>query len=182
MSLQEAEIDTLVIRAQQGDSAAFGQLYDHFIVMVYRYLYFRVSSEPIAEDLTAEVFFKALKHIKKYQKHDNMPFSAWLFRIAKNQLVDHYRKHVPLEEISETQEDESALADTRVMTVGNMDRKRILSAIKELPEMQAQAIVLKYFSDRKNSEIAAVLGKSETAVRILQSRGLRRLKDLLEFE
>ncbi len=180
MQVDEAKIDALVVRAQDGDKEAFGELYDYFLNVIYRFIFFRVSSEAIAEDLTSDVFFKTIKNLDKYQKKDNMPFSAWLFRIAKNILVDHYRKEVPLEEIPETYVDESDIANTPEKTVTNIDHGRIMTALKSLPEMQAQAIILKYFSDQKNSEIATVLDKSETAIRILQSRGLKKLRDSLE--
>lgn len=182
MQRSEEEIDTLVTAAQNGDKVAFGELYDQFLNPIYRFLFFRVSSEPMAEDLAAEVFFKAIKHLKKYQKKENMPFAAWLFRIAKNVLIDHYRKHVPLEEIPETHIDDSDLANAKQGTVLGIERRRIFAALAKLPEMQAQAIILKYFSDQKNSEIALVLEKSETAIRILQSRGLKKLRDFLQYE
>ncbi len=182
MDKSEAEIDALVIRAQNGDKESFGVLYDTYVNQVYRFIFFRVTSEAVAEDITSEVFFKTMKHLGKYQKKDSMPFSAWLFRIAKNVLVDHYRKNVPLDEIPETVVDESSTADATEKTSTSVDRRRIMSALKNLPEMQAQAIILKYFSEQKNSEIATVLGKSETAIRILQSRGLKKLRDSLEAE
>ncbi len=180
MQDDEAVLDALVARAQNGDKEAFGELYDMFLNAIYRYIFFRVSSEAVAEDLTSEVFFKTLKNLEKYQKKDSMPFSAWLFRIAKNVLVDHYRQDVPLEEIPETIADESGTADAQEKTITDIDHGRIMKALKTLPEMQAQAIILKYFSDQKNSEIANVLDKSETAIRILQSRGLKKLRDSLE--
>jgi RNA polymerase sigma-70 factor (ECF subfamily) len=180
MERSEEEIDILVEQAQNGISQSFGELYDIYLEPVYRYIFFRVSSQSVAEDITGEIFFKALNNLKKYKKRQNMPFAAWLFRIAKNMLVDHYRKQIHVEELSEEQTDEAVHADSTKQATGSLDKNRIVHALKELPEMQAQAIVLKYFSDRSNAEIAAVLEKSETAVRILQSRGLKKLKDLLE--
>ena len=107
-----------------------------------------------------------------------MPFSAWLFRIAKNALVDYYRKKITPEELSEEIRDERIKIESE--TEEKIDRKRLLSAIKKLPKAQGESLILRFFSDRSNAEIAAVLGKSETAVRILQSRGLRKLKDIIE--
>jgi len=167
MNTNEKQIDILVLEAQNGCSDSFGELYDQFLDPIYRYIYLRVSSVEVAEDLAGEVFFKALKSLKKYKKRKNLPFSAWLFRIAKNILIDHYRKHVALDEIPETIPDESSDADSKKKTNIGIEKKRILTAIQELPEMQSQAIALKYFSELKNQEIAQVLEKSETAVRIL---------------
>lgn len=178
MEKNEAEIDELVLEAQNGEKEAIGELYDYFLESIYRFLYFRVSSESEAEDLTEEVFFKMLKNLKKYEKRGEMPFSAWLFRIAKNALVDYYRQKTVVEEISEDAADERVKTEDE--TEEKIDRKRLLKAVKKLPKAQSEAIILRFFSDRTNPEIAAILGKSETAVRILQSRGLRKLKDFLE--
>ena len=177
MNWEESDVDALVREAQGGEKAALGELYDYFLESIYRFLYFRVSSEQEAEDLTEEVFFKMLNNLSKYQKHDNMPFSAWLFRIAKNVLVDFYRKNTTPEEISEEIEDEKA--STTAETEEKMNRTRLLLAIKKLPRAQSESIILRFFSDRSNAEIAAILGKSETAVRILQSRGLKKLRFVL---
>jgi RNA polymerase sigma factor (sigma-70 family) len=113
MNTNEKQIDILVLEAQNGCSDSFGELYDQFLDPIYRYIYLRVSSVEVAEDLAGEVFFKALKSLKKYKKRKNLPFSAWLFRIAKNILIDHYRKHVALDEIPETIPDESSDADSK---------------------------------------------------------------------
>lgn len=180
MNTNEEKIDILVLEAQNGCNESFGELYDQFLEPIYRYIYLRVSSVEIAEDLAGEVFFKALRSLKKYKKRKNLPFSAWLFRIAKNILIDHYRKHMVVDEIPETIPDESDSADSKKETSLGIEKKRMLKAIQELPEMQSQAIVLKYFSDLSNPEIAQILEKSETAVRILQSRGLKKLRELLD--
>jgi RNA polymerase sigma-70 factor (ECF subfamily) len=182
MEYSEEYIDTLVKESQNGSKESFGVLYDCFLDPIYRYIFFRVSSVQIAEDLTGDVFFKVLKSLKTYKKRKNMPFSAWIFRIAKNILIDHYRKNVHTEEIPETIVDESGISDSRNETVLDFEKKRIFLAMKKLPEMQAQAIVLKYFSEMSNTEISKILEKSLTAVRILQSRGLKRLHELLEKE
>lgn len=180
MEKTQEEIDVLVQKAQNGKREAFASLYDLFVTPVYKYIFFRVSSSDIAEDLTSEVFFRVLRGLKGYKKQKNMPFSAWVFRIAKNILIDYYRKSVPTEEIPENIIDESREADSTQKTETDIERERIEKALKLLPDMQSQALALKYFSDRKNTEIAAILEKSETAVRILQSRGLKKLKSLLE--
>lgn len=180
IEINEQEIDELVHKAQEGGKESFGRLYDLFLDPIYRFFYFRLSSEREAEDLTSDTFFRALKSINVYKKQKSMPFSAWLFRIAKNILIDHYRKKTPTEELLESYMDESLSADSKKEGDNSINRQRILVALKELPEMQSQSIILRYFSDRKNSEIASILDKSETAVRILQSRGIKRLKEILE--
>lgn len=177
--IEEVDIDSRVLQAQNGNREAFGEVYDYFLDSVYRYIAFRVSSRETAEDITADVFLKTLRNLQKYKKQEGMPFSAWLFRIAKNALIDHYRKNVSSEEIPEDTFDESTHAHADRETILNIEKNRLLAGIRELPDMQAQAIVLKYFSERSNEEIGVILGKSETAVRILQSRGLKKLREHL---
>jgi len=177
MNLTEKEIDELVVEAQNGGKNAVGELYDFFLEPIYRFLFFRVSTTAEAEDLTEEVFLKMIKNISKYKKREKMPFSAWLFRIAKNALIDFYRKKVEIDEIPENLADQKSAADEKTET--KINHARLLTAMKKLPKSQSEAIILRFFSDRKNAEIAAILGKSETAVRILQSRGLKKLKEIL---
>jgi len=176
----EKKIDELVKKAKQGDQNSFCDIYELFLVPVFRYILFRVSSEKDAEDLTEEIFFKILQKIDKYQKRENLPFSTWVFRIAKNSLIDFYRQQKKWEEISEDIVDDSENANFRKKISSAFDRIYLNKALKSLPENQAQSIILKFFSDRNNSEIAQILGKSEVAVRILQSRGLKKLKTILD--
>lgn len=182
MDFSADQIDVLVQKAQNGNKEAFGKIYDIFLDSVYKYIFFRVNTQEIAEDITSDVFFKVLRNLKKYTKKTNLPFSAWLFRIAKNSIIDFYRQKSETLEINEEIADESSRGETKRATERDIDKKRILQAMKKLPEMQAQAIALKYFSERSNAEIAAILEKSETAVRILLSRGLRKMGDMLQRE
>ncbi|QQS59165.1 sigma-70 family RNA polymerase sigma factor [Candidatus Peregrinibacteria bacterium] len=177
--IEGLDIDHWVIKARDGDREAFGKLYDHFLDPIYRYIVFRVSSRETAEDITADVFLKTLRNLNSYQKREGMPFSAWLFRIAKNALIDYYRKNIPSEEIPEDFSDESSHSHADRETSLNIEKRRLLFGLRQLPDMQSQAIALKYFSERSNEEIGAILGKSETAVRILQSRGLKKLREYL---
>jgi RNA polymerase sigma-70 factor (ECF subfamily) len=180
MDFSAEQIDVLVKKAQNGNKEAFGKIYDIFLDGIYKYIFFRVSNQEVAEDITSDVFFKALRNLKKYKKKGDMPFAAWLFRIAKNNVIDFYRKNNETVEINEEVIDESVRAETERETERHIDKKRILRAMKELPEMQSHAIALKYFAERSNTEIAAILEKSETAVRILLSRGLKKMGDILQ--
>lgn len=173
------QIDQWVVQAQAGDSAAFGKIYDEYVKPIYRYIYYRVS-ESIAEDLTEDTFLKAWKNLKKYKKGKH-PFSSWLFRIAHNLVVDHYRKNkVSVEMIDETIEDTQKTPSQK--TNLKLNQVRLHKIIKKLPDNYQQVIILKYINELDNPEVAAAMGKSEGAIRTLQHRALEKLRGLLENE
>ncbi len=135
------KIDQWVAQSQEGDSTAFGKIYDEFVKPIYRYIYYRVD-KAIVEDLTEDTFFKAWQNLKKYKKGKH-PFSSWLFRIAHNLVVDFYRKNkVTIEMIDET------VVDTRQNPSQKANIKlnqiRIQKVIKKLPSNYQQIIILKY--------------------------------------
>jgi len=170
-SIEERE---LVERAKR-DPEAFGALYDRYFPQIYRFAYSRVRDQSLAEDVTSEVFFKALKNIKRYT-YGSHPFSSWLYQITLNAVADHYRGQrgeVELEEGSDMASHEPAVVDEVV----RRDRsRRVWSAIDQLPKQQRAAMVLKFGEDRKIEEIAVILGKSSGAVKLLLHRGVERLR------
>ncbi|MDQ6883161.1 MAG: RNA polymerase sigma factor [Candidatus Dormibacteraeota bacterium] len=170
-SIEERE---LVERAKR-DPEAFGALYDRYFPQIYRFAYSRVRDQSLAEDVTSEVFFKALKNIKRYT-YGGHPFSSWLYQITLNAVADHYRGQrgeVELEEGSDMASTEPPVVDEVV----RRDRsRRVWSAIDQLPKQQRAAMVLKFGEDRKIEEIAVILGKSSGAVKLLLHRGVERLR------
>lgn len=170
-SIEERE---LVERAKR-DPEAFGALYDRYFPQIYRFAYSRVRDQSLAEDVTSEVFFKALKNINRYT-YGGHPFSSWLYQITLNAVADHYRGQrgeVELEEGADMASQEPAVLDEVV----RRDRsRRVWSAIDQLPKQQRAAMVLKFGEDRKIDEIAVILGKSSGAVKLLLHRGVERLR------
>jgi RNA polymerase sigma-70 factor, ECF subfamily len=165
----------LVERAKQ-DPDAFGTLYDRYFPQIYRFAYSRVRDQSLAEDVTSEVFFKALKNIKRYT-YSGHPFSSWLYQITLNAVADHYRggaaKEVELEEGADLPSREPTVVDEVV----RRDRsRRVWSAIDQLPRQQRVAMILKFSEDRKIEEIAHIMGKSSGAVKLLLHRGVERLR------
>jgi RNA polymerase sigma-70 factor (ECF subfamily) len=164
----------LVERAKR-EPEAFGALYDRYFAQIYRFAYSRVHDQSLAEDVTSEVFFKALKNINRYS-YSGHPFSSWLYQITLNQVADHYRgQHgeVELEDRQDLPTTEPAVVDVVV----RRDRsRRIWSAIDQLPRQQRAAMVLKFGEDRKIDEIAHIMGKSSGAVKLLLHRGVERLR------
>ena len=170
-------IDQWVKAAQIGDAEAFGKIYDELVKPVYRYIYYRVNPQ-IAEDLTEETFLKAWKNLPKYKKTKH-PFSAWVFRIAHNLICDYYRKNQPNLEIDEEAPDLKKESDPRYKVNLKLNQIKLRKAIKTLPEKYQQVIVLKYINEEDNGTIAKTIGKTEGAVRTIQFRALKKLKQLL---
>jgi RNA polymerase sigma-70 factor, ECF subfamily len=172
----------LVERAKE-DPDAFGVLYDRYFPQIYRFAYSRVRDQSLAEDVTSEVFFKALRNISRYT-YSGHPFSSWLYQITLNAVADHYRGQRGEVELEESA-DLPSTAPSVVDEVVRRDRsRRIWSAIDQLPRHQRAAMVLKFGEDKKIEEIAQIMGKSAGAVKLLLHRGVERLRRELppEFE
>jgi len=176
--LPEAELQTLIAASKEGDTEAFGKLYDHFFLPIYRYAAFRLPKE-IAEDVTADIFVKAWEKIHTYRAQKGVPFSAWLFRIARHSVIDTYRTNRGFEEVPEQLPD----MDTYNHTETRMHRKDLVqsvqTALNQLPQRYREILLLSFVSELPHSEIARVLHLTEGAVRILKLRALRKLEKLL---
>lgn len=175
------EIESLVRKAKKGDAEAFGQVYDIFVVPIYRYIYYRVSRSE-AEDLTELVFLRAWEKRKSYRKQKGNSFNSWIFRIAHNAVVDHYRNNSKAEicELSEDIPESKHIADPVANLEQKFEQEELVVALKQLPELQQQVVILKFVNGFENTEIAAIIEKSVGAVRVIQFRALNRLKDLLK--
>lgn len=176
--LSEAALQELVMRSQNGDTKAFGKIYDHFFTSMYRYTALRVPSE-VAEDLVADIFVQAWEKIHTYRLQKNVPFGAWLFRIARHKVIDAYRAHQGWEEVPEETEDPDILnrAETAVQrqeTLGIVRR-----ALAQLPRRYRDVLHLSFFADLSHGEVAKVMRLTEGAVRILKFRALRKLESHL---
>ncbi|HUV52096.1 MAG TPA: sigma-70 family RNA polymerase sigma factor [Dehalococcoidia bacterium] len=175
----EADVRSLVEKAADGDIEAFGELYGIYLDRIYRYVFYQVRDKATAEDLAEEVFLKAWEGISKF-KWKGPPFQAWLYRIARNHIIDYFRtkrQQVPLdEELTADDKEPEQEADDK-------QTQRMLSkAIFSLPEQQRQIIILKFVEGMENCEIAQVLRKSEGAIRITQMRALTALRRKLDKE
>ncbi len=177
-ALSEPEIDRLVQKASKGDAGAFGQLYDHYVDLVYRHIYYRVYSTHDAEDLTQQVFMKAWKALGKYRKKS--AFGAWLMTISRNLLIDHYRSRKDRDSIDEQFDMESGDPGPEELAEVSADRQRLAIAIGRLPDEQRQVVIMKFIDGYEYSEIAGMLGKKEGAIRVIQHRALKKLHQLLE--
>ncbi|HEY55581.1 MAG TPA: sigma-70 family RNA polymerase sigma factor [Dehalococcoidia bacterium] len=167
--------ESLVRRAQKHDQEAFAQLYEGHFDKIYRYLALRIGNEMEAEDMTQQVFLKALRSISSF-RWKGVPFSAWLFRIAHNQAVDYLRKKtkrtsVPLDESLADSDDTPQSAAER-----KLDVERLLSATSQLTEAQREVISLRFTSELSIAEVSRVMGKSQGAVKALQHSAIVALR------
>jgi RNA polymerase sigma-70 factor (ECF subfamily) len=176
--MSEEELKNNLQKAQNGDQQAFAEIYDAFADKIYRFIYFRVSHKEVAEDVLSDTFVKAWQKIN--QITSPAALSGWLFRIAKNNIIDYYRlkkDSVSLEEVENTLVDAANPVDEVNL---NMDQQKILGLMASLPSEQQEVIKYKFFEDLSNEEIAYVLGKSEGNIRVIQHRAILKLKELLK--
>lgn len=176
--LDDKQLEVLVIKSQKGDSEAFAQLYDVYVTPIYRYIFFKVNKKDV-EDLTEVLFMKAWENIGKYRKQKNKSFKAWLFRIAHNLVVDHYRltrEHSALDpRLRDTKRDN----DPMEKADGVLNNENLQLAIGKLKKNYQQMIILKFINELSNEEICKIMKKSEGSVRILQFRALRTLRQIM---
>lgn len=176
--LSEAEILAEVERAKDGDTAAFGRVYDHFFAQVYRYSAFRLPPE-IAEDVVADIFVKAWEKLHTYRSRDRVPFSAWLFRIARHCVIDAWRTQKNHEEVPEQLADTDHLNNAEFRLQQAQMRDIVRQALDKLPGRYREVLLLTFIGDLSHQEAARVLRLTEGAVRILKMRALRKLEALL---
>jgi len=170
--------DALLAEAAKTDPRAFGELYERYYERIYRYVYHRVGNAPDAEDVTAMIFMKALEAMPTYQLRRSS-FAPWLFRIARNAVIDHYRrgrKQSPLDEVEFYSKDGDPALD--VLTAER--RAELRSLVEHLSDDQRDVVLMRYSADLSFPEIATTLNKNEPAVRMLLHRGLRKLKAVMD--
>lgn len=175
-TMQMEEISTLV-QAAKDDPAAFGRLYSHYVQPIYKYLYSRVGTVHDAEDLTSQTFITAYESLARYRERGY--FSAWLFRIARSKLIDHFRRNkreVGLDAAGEMLEREDSLGV--LIRAEELSKMRFL--INKLSDDQQELLRLRYVADLSFAEMAELLGEREDAVKKSLYRLLVRLKGQME--
>lgn len=180
--LSKLDERSLVARAKT-DNDAFGELYSRYIDRIYNYILYRTGNREDAEDLAARTFQRALKHIPRYEDK-GLPFSAWLYRIARNLVANHHRDNgrrqmVSLDEVMNLQEGDGS-PERVVQMVEN--EETLLNAIRRLPSDRQELLLLKFLDRMPNTEIGDVLGRSEGAIKSLYHRTLQSLRDELGID
>lgn len=173
--------DNIIQRAQQGDAEAVASLYQAHVEQIYRYIVYRVPSEADAEDLTAEVFIRMVEGLPSYQI-TGAPFAAWLYSIASSRVVDYRRRTArhPQTALDERLSDDQPTPEARYQEAEEM---RILrAALAQLTSEQQTVLLLRFIERKSHQEVAALIGKSESAVKSIQHRALIQLAALLGSE
>ena len=172
--------EDILTRASQGDHIAFGLLYERYLERIFNYVYYRTGNLHDAEDLTARVFQRAMKHIQNYTDR-GVPFSAWLYRIAHNLVANWHRDRSRRQEIP--------ISDVPVLPsrgdhpernlVRSQEQDSLLRLIRRLPPERQTLLILKFVENMSNAEIGEIMGRSEGAVKSLYHRTLLALRDHL---
>jgi RNA polymerase sigma-70 factor (ECF subfamily) len=172
----------LVERAQAGDAEAFGELYDRYVDLVYRYIYYRVGTTQLAEDLTSETFLRALRRISTFT-WQGRDVGAWFVTIARNLIADHYKSGRYRLEMTT---DDIVESGSKLVQDGPegavleaMQNKVLLEAVKQLNAEQQECIVLRFLQGLSVAETAQAMGKNDGAIKALQYRAIRSLGRLL---
>src|ERR1700680_109569 len=165
----------LVERAKR-DPRQFGALYDRHFQQIYRFVYSRVREQTAAEDVTSEIFMKALKAMPRYQD-TGRPFAAWLYQIAVNAIADRYRSLKPSQPLEDFHDLSVGGPAIEEQAAQRDEVRRIWAIVEDLPSQQRTALVLKFQEDMKIEDIAVAMGKTPGAVKLLIHRGVSRLRD-----
>lgn len=176
----------LVEKARR-DNEAFGQLYDQNFRRIFGYVLRRTASVTVAQDVTSDVFFKALKNLTKF-RWQGIPFSAWLYRIASHEITDYYRKRRREVDHAVSAGDRECRGNPLLVEITQAEdilirHEEYLSlhmTITRLPLKYQEVITLRYFEDKKIKDIAQILGKREGTIKSLLHRGLERMRNLME--
>lgn len=170
---------SLIQRAQRGHRKSFGLLYDRYLPQIYRFIYLKVNDRQAAEDLVHEVFVSAWANLKNY-RHQGFPFSSWLYRIARNRVIDHYRLAKPQMDLESVSEELVKADETLPEKLDEtLNLERVLGALKRLKLVEQDVIIMRFVEGLSHEEIAGGLEKTPGAVRLIQHRAIRELRRLL---
>ena len=175
-SMDYQDESELIARAKE-DREAFGELYERYVDRIYTYVYYRTSNAAEAEDLTAKIFMRAMRHMENYDDR-GLPFSAWLYRIARNLVANWHRdrsrrRFIALDDIAQWR---VGAESPELQTQFSQDRDSLLKAVRRLPADRQELLILKFVDQLSNAEIGEIMGRSEGAIKSLYHRTLLSLR------
>jgi RNA polymerase sigma-70 factor (ECF subfamily) len=170
-----------LVRKAASDSEAFGELYNRHVTRIYNYIYYRTGDYQDAEDLTARVFQRALRHVGRF-KDQGVPFSAWLYRIAHNLVANWHRDRSrrPVVALEDHVADTSTSTHPEVLAMVEEENRMLLAAVRRLPDDRQQLLILKFVERMSNAEIGEIMGRTEGAIKSLYHRTLIALREQVE--
>ncbi|MRJ76041.1 sigma-70 family RNA polymerase sigma factor [Aeromicrobium sp. SMF47] len=173
---EAARLRALVDLAKEGDAEAFGQLYDHYVTGIFRFVYYRVGSRQLAEDLTSETFVRGLRAIQRFS-WQGKDFGAWLTTIARNLVADHFKSsRSRLEIVTETiPEGLTPASGPEHEVLAHVTNEILFAAVRALPDEQRDCILMRFIQGLSIAQTAAAIGRSEGAIKQLQLRAIRNL-------
>lgn len=166
-----------ILQSQAGNTEAFGLIYDRHVRTIYNFIYYKVFDKEVAEDLTSQTFFKALKNVDSIDP--DRPVVSWLYKIAQNSVLDHYRSARHTEDIDDFWD----IHDESEDVVGNLDTevdmKRVKKYLNELSTLERDIILMRVWQEMPYQAIAEVVGKSEANCKMIYSRSMKKLKSII---
>jgi RNA polymerase sigma-70 factor (ECF subfamily) len=172
--------ENIIKGAMRGDAHAFGLLYDHYQPAIYRFVVVKVGRREDAEDITHQVFMNAWQGMRRY-RHRGHPFSSWLYRIARNKVIDHYRarkESVSLETV-EIDQFGIVLSSSQSDLALKLDFEKAMGAIRKMKQEYQDVVILRFVEELSLKETARAMGKTEGAVKLMQHRAIGELKKML---
>jgi RNA polymerase sigma-70 factor, ECF subfamily len=170
----------LTTRARQGDKEAFGDLYERYLDDIFQYISYRVGDHHDAEDLTEQVFLKAWEGIGRYR--EEVPYRAWIYRIAHNTVIDHYRRRKGLLELTENMAPSGKEPGIEEKLLQEEKATQLANAIRRLSPLHQDVLILRFINGFSMKEVAQILDRSVGAVRVLQHRALKSAHAVLTVE
>lgn len=180
----DLEAEKALVERAKTDANAFGELYDQYYDKIFGYILHRVGNVEVAQDVTSETFFKALKSLHSFEWR-SISFSSWIFRIATNEMTNYYRKNkhynsVDIDDLAEHPSNEEDVREEIMRAEDelqrNVDYGHVQAGIEALPVKYQEVLTLRYFEEKQITEIAEILGKKEGTVKSLLSRGVEKLR------
>jgi RNA polymerase sigma-70 factor (ECF subfamily) len=178
MLSRQFDDEQLIIKSKNGDAEAFGELYEQYAEVIFRYVYSHLESRLDAEDLTEEIFLRAWKALPKYDER-GLPFSAFLFRSARNSLIDYYRQHKVVQSLDDLELHANGPGPEEEISI-RMSNEQLRKMLGELREDYRTVLIFRFLSGLSPEETAQVMQRSVGAIRVLQHRALAAMKELLE--
>jgi len=173
--LEEREVQNLILQAQNGNSEAFGQIYDLYARQIHNFLLGKVGHKQVCEDLVHTVFLKAWTNLKSYQPRTSAKFSTWLFQIANYTLIDYWRTRKTTTELQDVENLMQFAVDPKLYE----EYAYLWKALASLPLNYQTVLEFRFKQDLSVEETAQIMRKSEVGIRVLQHRALKALKNKL---